>query len=123
MLEFTIETAGLEKTLRIMAARIGRFPYNMGSEMSDWQTQDMHRKRPATKRNIRAKNVRTTVRPHSKHRMMKARRLRRRLARKGRYVGHLERRSTRPVLRPILVESLAERMSKLLAKRLTWQTK
>lgn len=121
MIDIDIETTAVEKCIRIMVARIGRFTYTMGAEMSDWQTADMKRKQPFTKRNSRAKFVYTTVRPHSKKRMMKRRKLIRRMTRKGQYVGHLVG-SNRPILRTELEAKLAERMKGLMEKRLQWVT-
>ena len=117
-LEFKVDSEAIEKSLRIMIARIVRFPYTMGAEMSEWQTDDMHRKRPYTKRSVRAGLVSTRVRPHSLKRMKKSRKFQRRLRRHALFPTLI---STRPVLRPVLVDKLAERMGEVMEQRLQWQ--
>src|SRR5262245_52792760 len=101
-----------------MIARIGRIAYNMSTEMSDWQTEDMHRDKPYTKRNVRAKTVLTRVRPHSLKRMRKSERVRKRLRKRALFPS---RTSTRPILRQVLIDKLGERMGEMMAERLQWQ--
>jgi hypothetical protein len=50
----TIDAAGAAALAKTLGKMIGRITYfggvEMPKEMSDWQTDDVHRKKPATKR-------------------------------------------------------------------------
>jgi hypothetical protein len=113
---------------------------DIGQELSDWQTEDMHRGRPFTMRS-RAKGTATTViRPHSLYEMLRSEgaalpiKDRRRLVRGLRsHLGHpLDRKfsrtfrehrhwSTRPILRAELEDALERRLHDLLHK-ISWHS-
>jgi hypothetical protein len=119
MLNIFVNSLAVENRLNDMLHKLGHFKrVDIGQEMSAWQTEDMHRKRPYTKRNRRAGSASTTVRPHSRYEMGHRRRVARRLIRKGRY---LPRWSTRPILRDVLLERLQNRLDILVADKLTWK--
>lgn len=84
-------------------------------EVRDWETQDVNRKLPGARR--ARHGARVTFRPHSRYEMLRSRRARRRLMRKGRY---LYRVSTRPILRQVMIDRLTERMNELLVEKLRW---
>jgi len=137
MLDVKIETAGLEESIGIMLARLRRFPHAMANQMSDWQVEDMHRKKPATKKAVRAGTSTTLVRPHSLRTMKRSASYQRRQARRivrlaakssarsRKRAAELFRRfqprmSTRPILRSSLQTSLIDRMKDLLHNRIKW---
>ena len=108
---------------------------DIGAELSDWQTEDMHRNRPFTMRS-RAKGTATTiVRPHSLYEVERsaryqhasglyARRLAKRLAKAKRRLRVIKtfqpKTSTRPYLRPELEAELIERMATMLKEKIKW---
>jgi hypothetical protein len=72
---------GPVKTINRMIFKLRRFSRrDIGNELSDWQTEDVHRPRPFTKR-IRG-GARTKFRPHSRFEVKRGRRARRRAARR-----------------------------------------
>jgi len=115
-----------------MIDRIGYFAgVEMPREMSAWQTQDMHRKRPATKRGPWAhhqKSASTIIRPHSRYEVERSKAyqagLLRRLRRARRVIRtHIElRRSTRPILRESLYQQFIERLSAAFYETITWKS-
>src|SRR5262249_38658868 len=134
------------RRLNIMCEKIDHFKrYDLGSEMSDWQTEDLHRGRPFTMRWRRQGRVQTVVRPHSLYEMMRSegvrlepkeyRHMRHALSkaisyhRSGRHTGEKlrwrrlptlrEHRhwSNRPILRPEMWYRLIDRMNNLLFEK------
>jgi hypothetical protein len=119
MLDIFVNSFGPEKRLDDMLRKVRHFKaVDIGQELSAWQTEDMHRKRPYTKRNRRRGVASTVIRPHSRFEMGHRRRVARRLIRKGRY---LPRWSSRPILRDVLLERLQNRLDILVANKLTWK--
>jgi hypothetical protein len=100
----------------------------VGQTLSDWQTQDLHRRRPFTMRS-RAKGKATTVlRPHSLFEIRRSiayqRRMGRKVARGGKRAMQTFSRwevktSMRPILRSELEERIYERVMAL-RERLRW---
>jgi hypothetical protein len=135
IMPFRFEVANADALARTVGSMIGRITYmggvEMPKELSDWQVQDMHRKRPATKRSRWRRgstNAQTLVRAHSRLETEKSTRYQRRLLRRlrratGRRVisDFIQlRRSTRPVLRESLVEQLQNRMVRALRETISW---
>lgn len=112
--------AGMLKTLDHFGA------VDIGHEMSDWQTQDMHRHRPFTMRwRGRVRKVMTKVRPHSLRETLGERRymrkvLHEKLRRAPRRRRTYYRYSTRPILRSALFARLQQRMTEALEKLIRW---
>jgi hypothetical protein len=129
-LDISVDTAALSKRMAEMLGKIDHFKrVDLGTGLSDFQTQDMHRNRPFTMRS-RARGVAVTkVRPHSlyemEHSAMATKRIqrylrstsKRRRKKAPRFSAHT---STRPILRPQLLSVLQERMTALLAEKITW---
>jgi hypothetical protein len=119
MLDIFVNSLAAERRITDMLRKVRHFKaVDIGQEMSAWQTEDMHRKRPYTKRNRRRGVASTVIRPHSRYEMGHRRRVARRLIRKGRYVP---RYSSRPILRDALLERLQSRLDILIANKLTWK--
>jgi hypothetical protein len=132
MFVVTVDASGPIATLHGMVRQLDHFGrVGIGQEMSEWQTEDMHRKRPFTKRNRSAKTAATLVRPHSRYEVNRSRNAQRRIARRARKHGELlslvtqptRPRSTRPILRAELVLKLHERMSQAMREKLQWRSK
>jgi hypothetical protein len=137
-MEFTaqINTHAVVKTIGRM---IGKITYMGGvelpKELSDWQTDDVHRRKPATKRSrwrAGSTKVQTLFRPHSRYETEKSTLYQRRLMRRLRRVGTTKRfkqisdyielkRSSRPILRDSLVRELEDRMVAALFETVTWE--
>ena len=130
-----INTDEIVKTLGRM---IGKITYMGGvelpKELSDWQTKDVHRKRPATTRSRWRRGstkVQTLFRPHSRYETEKSTLYQRRLIRRLRRVGTTKRfkqisdyiqlkRSSRPILRDSLVKELEDRMVTAMFETISW---
>jgi hypothetical protein len=132
MFVVTVDASGPLYTIGAMVRQLRHFgQVGIGTVMSDWQVEDMHRNRPFTKRNGGAKTASTLVRPHSRYEVNRARKAQRRVARRARKHGQLltlvsqpdRPRSTRPILRAELEMKLHERMSEALRKQLQWRRK
>jgi hypothetical protein len=129
MVGFNFQMEGLDA----IAARIDGMVHKLahakavdvGQVLSEWQTKDMHRRRPFTMRSRRKGRAVTVVRPHSRYEMQHSHRfqmkVRRRLKRKPDAAIPLVRRrwSTRPILRAELEEQLSQRVHEL-RERLKW---
>jgi hypothetical protein len=131
MLEIDINTKDIELKLQKMFWKIQRLKQRqIGMEMSEWQQEDVHRRRPYTKRNRRAGIAQTLFRPHSRFEMRNRRKLLRRAERQAKKFGKkkalpvvvvpIRRWSTRPILRAIMIERLHERMKNLVSEKLKW---
>ncbi|HEY2243467.1 MAG TPA: hypothetical protein VGH47_04485 [Xanthobacteraceae bacterium] len=122
--------AKLDRRLDDMVKQLEAFGNHFGDILSDWQTEDIHRKRAFTlKWGKRVHKAQTTVRPHSLHEMLGEHAYQRIVlhtpnVKRGhirrRYRGRVYRRtSTRPILRSGLLELLQARLNEALA-RLKW---
>jgi hypothetical protein len=109
----------ISKRLWVMAARIRHFKaVDIGATLSAWQTEDMHRHRPFTKRLKRAGKASTLIRPHSKYEMTRARKAASRLRRRRK--PPRPRTSTRPILREELYVLLQKRLAEALHQKIHW---
>jgi hypothetical protein len=108
-------------SLRSVLNRIDHFGYvELGEIMSDWQTGDMHRKRPFTMRTRGRRSLRkvaTTVRPHSRYEMQGEHRALLRAKRRHQLPHHW---STRPILRASLESSLFDKMTEAFHAAIRW---
>jgi hypothetical protein len=133
---FTLEVIGADALAKAVGTMIGRITYfggvEMPKELSDWQVQDMNRKRPNTKRSRWRRGstkAQTLVRPHSRYETQRStlyqRRLLRRLRRAtGRRIitDYIQlKRSRRPILRESLIEQLNVRMFQAMRETISWQ--
>ena len=133
---FTMTIANAAEVANTIGAMIGRITYMGGvelpKEMGDWETKDVHRKRPGKKRKKWRRGstqVQTLFRPHSQYETQRStlyqRRLLRRLRRAtGRRIitDFIQlRRSARPVLRETLLEQLQTRMTTALFETVSWK--
>ena len=118
MIKVDIDTSGFAASLDDMVQQINAFPEKMAQEMTDWQTEDMHRKYPNTV--LKDKTVETDIWPRSRTsdtpRRLGVRLLRRRNREKrARGTGtKVQQPSTRPILRESLWDQLCTRMTMLL---------
>lgn len=131
MFQVDIESEAIEKKLRSMYWKVQRLGMrNIGTELSEWQTEDVHRKRPATKRNRRARTAQTMFRPHSRFEMRNRNKLYRKLERRAKKFGKkhalpvvavpIKRWSKRPILRMQMLDRFHERMRELMSAKLKW---
>jgi hypothetical protein len=134
-MSFRFEIANADAIAKTVGKMIGSITYfggvEMPKEMSDWQTEDVHRKRPGTKRSRWRRGstqVQTLFRPHSRYETTRSqlyqRRLLRRLRRTKRRVitDFIQlKRSTRPILRESLTEQLRNRMVTALFETISWK--
>lgn len=111
------DLAGITAKLNGMLHRIDHFSrVEMGQIMSDWQTHDMHRKKPFTKRWRR--KVQTRVRPHSLREMQRSKLYVRREKRHHLIPRHW---SSRPILRAILESKLFTDMTDAFHRAIAWK--
>jgi len=133
MLDINIDTAAIEKRLADMRAKIVHFKrVDIGAEMSEWQTEDLHRNRPFTMRSRARGAAKTKIRPHSLHEMMASARAQGRVRRYLKSLSRPRKRprrttpeiflhwSTRPILRQELEVRLMQRYRVLLKEKLKW---
>src|SRR5262245_28071202 len=111
----------------------------VGQVLSEWQTADLHRKRPFTMRFRRRGAAQTIVRPHSLYEMLRSRGVYLAPTQQRRVVKalrkHLQhpikggkklrlrehhRWSTRPILREEVERKLMPRLQEAMLKQLTW---
>ena len=118
----TFQITGLDaisKRLGDMLHRIEHFKaVDIGHELSAWQTDQMHRKRPFTMRARRAGRATTIIRPHSRYEMRHARSAFRRALRH--HLAGPVHWSTRPILRGELLDELQTRMGEALNEKIHW---
>jgi hypothetical protein len=135
----TISAEGADAFVKTIGKMIGRITYfggvEMPKEMSDWQVDDVHRKRPGTKRSrwrAGSTKVQTLFRPHSRFETERSALYQRRLMRRVRRVGTTKRfkqindyiqlkRSSRPILRDSLVRELEDRMVTAMSETISWE--
>ena len=107
--------------------------FDLGGELSAWQTEDVHRNKPFTMRFRKAGRAQTVFRPHAWKQVIRSRRYQRSGGRKlARLVLHPSRKaaaafgrfqsitSTLPILREELVEKLGERLLEMAKEQLKW---
>jgi hypothetical protein len=144
MIVIDVQTKAVEARLHGMINQISHFKrVDIGAELSSWQTENMHRRRPFTMRSVGKGTAATIVRPHSLYEMMRSsvaeRRFvrartkyekflasgRKRRKRRPKYVVIAERGwrrfSNRPILRSELIAKLKERTDNLLGEKLSWK--
>jgi hypothetical protein len=116
---------------------IGHITYfgsvEMPRELSQWQTEDMHRKRAGTKRKrwrAHKTSAVTLIRPHSRYEVQRSRAyqtgLRRRIRSKRKrpseaIVAARLRRSTRPILRESLYQAFTQRLTAAFHETVSWE--
>jgi hypothetical protein len=129
MISFQVDLQGTLEVMNGMIHKISHFKrVDVGYELSSWQTEEMHRERPFTKRNRGQGSAATLIRPHSRFEVNRSRTAQRRLARRAKrksFTGSSEYRkwSTRPILRAELWDKLVERMVDAFRTKLTWKSK
>jgi hypothetical protein len=132
----TFEAINFDAMAKKVGSMVGHITYfgsvEMPRELSQWQTQDMHRKRPAVKRRRwRARKTRalTLIRPHSRAEVLRSRAyqagLRRRIRSKRKrpseaVIAVRLRHSTRPILREILYAQFVDRLTRALHETVNW---
>jgi len=133
--EFKVNNA--DALAEAIGEMIGKITYfgnvGMPREMSEWQMQDMHRKRAATRRRrwrAHKTSAETIIRPHSRFEVERSRRYQQRLSRRLRskhkrpsveLVAIEQRHSMRPILRESLYQRFVERMSEAMQETIVWK--
>jgi hypothetical protein len=122
--EITVDTSGPLATVNGILRKVDHFKrVDIGAELSAWQTEDMHRKRPFTMGNRSKGTAATKIRPHSRYEVQRSRMAQRRIARRSKranYIPSTEQRrwSTRAILRADLYARLIARMDRALNDKL-----
>jgi hypothetical protein len=112
----TVDTSKVEKRLADMVEKLKKLgTEEIGIELTNWQSADMHRKKPRTRVWARGKRASTVIRPHSIAEMKRSHQSQMRARRRRRGPLPAKHWSTRPILRDELYQRLAERMRALLA--------
>jgi hypothetical protein len=126
MLLITLDASKVEARLDDMIEKLGHFTSDMADELTEWQTEDMHRHYPNTKQDDTS--VETEIWPTSRRVETNKTKIRATLARAKR--GTVVKKplnpgqkgtSTRPILRPELYDKLADRMDALMGEKITWR--
>jgi hypothetical protein len=132
----------LMKRFERMSDKINNFKrVGIGSEMSNWQVEDMHRDKPFTMRWRAQGRAQTKVRQHSLYEMLRSQGAAMTLKEQKKIVrglkGHLKYRvrrgfykslqehrhwSTREILRKQMEEDLMQRMSARMKRDINWGT-
>ena len=127
MLEVKIDLAHADEKIAAMLHKIDHFgKVDMGREMSDWQTKDLHRHRPFTMRwRGRERKVQTVVRPHSLRELLGKRGYARKVlhlkvGRAPRHHRQYRRWSNRPILRESMIALLGQHMIEAFKKHISW---
>ena len=130
MFEINLDTTAFNKRMNEMLAKINHFKrVDIGQELSDWQTEDLHRHRPFTMRSRAKGRATTKIRPHSLYEMKQSVRYQRKEARlvsRGTrrsfyHLAHWQvKTSTRPILRKAEEDVLVQRMNDLMRDKLVW---
>jgi len=137
VLEVKIDTAGPLQMVSGMIRRIDHFRrVDIGTELSAWQVEDMHRHRPFTMRSRAQGRAATVVRPHSRYEVLRSRQTQRKVRRgikelakprarpyRGKGMLYLAYRKTsaRAILRDELLAQLATRMRGAMHRLLMWK--
>lgn len=132
MLQVTCDTSKVMKRIWKMIRKIRHVKeVEVGMVLSDWQSDDMHRHRPGTKRFRRLGKATTLVRPHSLYEMERSQKYGRRLTRVAKRSSRSKKRkdyvlpaaylrvSQRPIVRAELMEQLNKRVAELV-KGIHW---
>jgi hypothetical protein len=110
---------------------------DIGRELADWQTEDLHRNRPFVMRYRRAGRAETVIRPHSlfemkrsvRYQTTRGRRLARLLGRRTKrswlkaqaaFHSFQPQTSQREILRQEMFERLVERLGEMAREHLKW---
>jgi hypothetical protein len=106
---------------------------DLGAELSEWQTEDLHRNKPFTMRYRRAGRAVTVIRPHSLFEVKRSaayqRKAGRRLIRLAKrpsrkaaaaFRAFQARISARAILRQEMLERLVERLGEMVAEKIKW---
>jgi mRNA-degrading endonuclease YafQ of YafQ-DinJ toxin-antitoxin module len=122
----TCNTTKVTKRILKMTRRLRHIKQvEVGTMLSDWQTQDMHRHRPGTKRYRGLGKALTLVRPHSLYEMEHSKAYGRKLTRIAKRSSRSKRKrdyvlptsyllaSQRPILREVLQDKLIGRFQTL----------
>lgn len=134
-MDIEVDVSGPLRTVNNMLRRLGRLRRDIAHELSAWQTEDVHRERPFTRR--KGKGIyQTKFRPHSLYEVNRGRvrlikksesplgrqtRKRQRIRVRRKKTARVYRRSsTRPILRSAMIARLHTRMSELLHENLRW---
>jgi|SRR5215471_12439347 len=118
MLVIEINADAIVERLQDMRDKLHHFKrVDIGNEMSEWQTADMHRHRPFTMRSRRKGKATTKVRPHSLYEVQASATYQRYLRRHHRPP---RKSSNRPYLRETLLDVLIARYRELVAETLKW---
>ena len=130
MLEVEIsrtDMSRLDEKLTEMLHKIDHFgKVDMGREMSDWQTKDLHRHRPFTMRwRGTMRKVQTVVRPHSLRELLGKRGYARKVlhlkvGRAPRHHRQYRHWSNRPILRELMIQLLIAHMTDAFKKHISW---
>lgn len=126
-IDINIDFSAVSLRIGAMISRIDHFKrVDIGTGLSDFQTQDMHRNRPFTMRSRGKGTAVTKVRPHSLFEMQRSGKTQRRMVRwlkskrRRRPPRFYVKTSTRPILRSELFDTLGARMRELLQDKIHW---
>jgi hypothetical protein len=129
------DVSAVTDRLENMLQRLDHFrTIDIGDVLSDWQVQDMHRRRPFTMRSRARGRATTIIRPHSLRELKRSEAYQRRMGRVVRRVrlGKASKRSvlvymrwephtsTRPILRSSLQQGLIDRYAEAAQEKLSW---
>jgi hypothetical protein len=120
----TLDAANVIETLESMEKQLEEFPTYMAQTLTEWQTEDMHRRYPNIK--VTDQYVETDIWPTSRTAMQDTRRARQ-ISRahatqsKPTFV-RVKGPSNRPILRPELYDKLVKRMEECMGKYIEWET-
>jgi hypothetical protein len=130
MIDLKIDTEAVLKKCVGMLAKIDHFKrVDIGTGLSDFQVDDMHRHRPFTMRSRARGRAVTKVRPHSLYEMEHSRRATRRIVRYIKSKAKRRRKqaprfymhtSVRPILRAEMYSALDTRMTNLFIEKIKW---
>jgi hypothetical protein len=126
MFTISVDATGPIKAMQEMLDLIKAFPNEMARELTDWQTQDMHRTK-GTNTALKDLTAETLVTQHTAGSTIKSRSVVRQPRRKMREMKFKVLRQPRglsaakPVIRPMLIDKLDERMKMLLTQELQWR--
>lgn len=126
MFNVTVDASGPLQAITEMLEKIKAFPNEMARELTDWQTQDMHRTRGTNTalKDLTAETLVTQHTPGSNVKPWKGARQPRRKMREMKIRVLRQPRGlspAKPVIRPVLIDKLDERMKKLLEEELQWR--
>jgi hypothetical protein len=125
MLQVEVESSKLEEKLASMQGLLKNFPEQMAHELTQWQTEDMNRRKPNT--DFDGQSTATTIitqhTPGTTTKKSLVRSARRvvRQRREAKTAGQRRTSIPKPILRESLFTILCERMHKLMVEKLTWR--